>query len=103
MIEVGAAADPLAAAQIDLIGDALVGKQVVLRQSDHFATFQNIQINLDGAQRQTFCRAEYPVSPRVHYRFGSCDFIGGVETVEQHLPQTQLGVAIVEGFRVVLT
>lgn len=103
LVQVCVAAYTLAAAHADLIVDALVGLQVVASQGDHLAAHQQIQVYLDGTQRQALGGTEQAVGAGVDHGLGARHFVGSVEAVEQHLPQTQFGIAVVQGFLVVVT
>ena len=90
------------AAQADLVIDALVGLQVVAGQLDHLAAHQQIQVHLDRAQGQTFRGTEQAIGAGVDHGFGALHLIGRVEAIKQHLPQAQLGGAVVQCFSIVI-
>ncbi|MNG26014.1 hypothetical protein D3C84_1109390 [compost metagenome] len=81
---------------------AFVGHQVVPGQQHHLAALEHLQVDLHRTQRQALGGAQGEVGPGVHHRTGACHLVRCIEAVEQHLPQTQLGVAEVQGFLVVI-
>ncbi|MNK78386.1 hypothetical protein D3C87_980140 [compost metagenome] len=103
MIGVSGAADATLGAQADLIVDAQMRLQVVLGQCHQFTTLEHFEVDLNGAQSQILGSALRVVRARIGHAFGAFDFVGGVETVEQHLPQAQLGLGVIEDFGVVIT
>ncbi|MNG13466.1 hypothetical protein D3C84_971470 [compost metagenome] len=101
LIKVGGAADATIGAQADLVVDPQVRLQVVGGQGHQFAALEHFEVHLDGAQGQAFGGTAGEVGAGVDNRSGASDFIGGIETVEQHLPQAQFGLGVPLGLRVV--
>ncbi|MNR27513.1 hypothetical protein D3C85_1447890 [compost metagenome] len=103
MVKVGGAADAAIGAQADLVVDPQVRLQVVGGQGHQFAALEYFEVHLDGAQGQAFGGTTGEVGAGVDDRPGASDFIGGIETVEQHLPQAQFGLGVPLGFSVMAT
>ncbi|MNJ34499.1 hypothetical protein D3C77_292140 [compost metagenome] len=102
LVTVGVAAYATFAAQADLVIDAQVSLQVVLGQGDQFAALEHLQVHLDGAQGNAFGSGLGVVGAGVDHRFGTAHLVGGVEAVEQHLPQAQVRLGVGQGFFVVV-
>ncbi|MNH20832.1 hypothetical protein D3C79_806190 [compost metagenome] len=68
--------------------------QVVLGQGHQLTAFEHLEVNLDGAQGDGLGGGLGVVGARVHHRFRTADFVGGVEAVEEHLPQAQVGLGV---------
>ena len=101
LVGVGGTAHALVAAQADLVMHAQVRLQVIGGQGDHLAALEHVEVHLDGAQCQRLGGAKGVIGARVNHRLGACYFVGGVETVKQHLPQAQFRRAVGQGFLVV--
>ncbi len=102
LVAVGGAADAALGAQADLVGDAQVRLQVVLGQCQQVAALEHFQVHLDGAQGQALGGATGVIGAGVDHRPGALHFVGGVETVEQHLAQAQFRLGVVVGLGVVI-
>ena len=102
LVGVGGAADAALGTQANLIVDAQVRLQVVRRQRHQFAALEHFEVDLDGAQGQVLRGALRVVGARVGHTFGALDFVGRVETIEDHLPHAQLGLGVGEDFGVVI-
>ncbi|MNN44513.1 hypothetical protein D3C81_1588070 [compost metagenome] len=76
--------------------------QVVLGQGHQLPALEHFQVHLDSAQADALGGCLGVVGAGVDHRFGTADFVRGVETVEQHLPQAQVGLGVVQGFLVVI-
>ena len=102
LVGVGGAADTALGAQADLVVDAQVSLQVVLGQGHQFATLEHFEVDLDGAQGQVLGSALSVIGPGIDHTLGAFDFVGGVETVKQHLPQAQFRLGVSQDLRVVI-
>ncbi|MNM57462.1 hypothetical protein D3C81_686610 [compost metagenome] len=77
--------------------------QVVFGQRHQFTALEHFEVDLDGAQGQILSGALGVIGPGIDHAFGALDFVGGVEAVEEHLPQTQFRLGVIENFGVVIT
>ncbi|MCY1418277.1 hypothetical protein D9M71_338320 [compost metagenome] len=102
LVGIGVAAHAALGAQADLVVDPQVRLQVVLGQGHQFAALEDFEVNLGGAQGQILSRTLSVIGSRVDHAFGAFDFIGSVEPVEEHLPQAQFRLGVVENFGVVI-
>ncbi|MNC28114.1 hypothetical protein D3C75_763080 [compost metagenome] len=103
LVKVGGAADAALVAQADLVVHSQVGLQVVLGQGYQFTALEHFQVHLDCTQGDILGNGLGVVGAGGGDCFGAAHFIRGVEAVEDHLPQAQLGLGVVEGFLVVVT
>ncbi|MNF80791.1 hypothetical protein D3C84_630420 [compost metagenome] len=77
--------------------------QVVLGQCHQLAALEHFEVDLGGAQGQVLGGALGVIRPGVDDALGALDFVGGVEPVEEHLPQTQFRLGVIEDFGVMIT
>ncbi|MNM99762.1 hypothetical protein D3C81_1123310 [compost metagenome] len=98
LVEVSQTPHAAGSTQLDLVVDAFVTAQVVFSQAHHFATGEDVEVNLGDGQRGALGGTEQGVSARVNGGLLTPYFAGGGKTVKNHLPQTQAGFTTVEGF-----
>jgi len=87
LVHVGEPVNARFAPELDLVGDALVQRQVFLCESNNGLVFQNFQVDVNDFQSSVVSRAADDKGFRLYSCFLPVDLIHGGEAGEKILPQ----------------